>query len=351
MRKGNIKKKKEVKRRKSYITIAIVVLFISLAAIICIRYSIKHSKVVEKIVASEYYSNLREEDGMKYEYAKINDELNNLCAFAISQGYVVGVDESGKLVNIIQINANNTYDYTYYAQKLYLLEKESGIVSIIPLKTESGSNYEISDSINLERRVDYIQIYEKELYYLADGTLYKYSDGEDEIIFENITGDSFIIKLNYLYALRNDELVKYKLDTKEELVLSKNVLYFNYYDYYEKNKLVFETSLDGQNIFKNILNVYSNEINNSIRNNEYFVVYGADEYIYINNDKTKLYLVDKNGNNKVVYNSKNNIEDVVFIKDGHAIVKAEDEVISLNIHDKNEYEKIDTIIDNIKYIK
>ena len=349
MRKGSVSKKKEVKRRKSYITIIIIVLFIALVCLICIKYDLKHSKVVEKVIASEYDSNLREEDDMKYEYSKINSKLKDLRAFAVSEGYIVGVSESGNLTNIIQIDENNTYDYVYYDQNLYLLEKESGKVSIIPLKTDG--EYKVTQTIEFGKKVNQIQVYNKELYYLSNGTLFKHTKNNEEVVYENISSDLFIIKLDYLYVQRGSELLKIKLDTKEELVISKNVVNFEYYNYFEKNKIVYETSIDGQNYFKNILNVYSNEIINSVKNNGYFVVYGANEYVYISNDKTQVYMIEKNGNNKVIYTSKAEIEDVVFIKEGYLIIKAGDNMVTINLQTKKEKEKFEANLDNIKYIK
>ena len=349
MRKGSESKEK---RRKSYITIGIVILFISLIAFLCVKYDIKHSKVVEKIIASEYYSNLREEDEMQYEYSKINKELDNLRAFAISDGYVVGVKESGDIVKIIQIESNSSYDYIYNAQKLYLLEKETGKVSIIPLKTENGANYEVTEIIELGKVIDEIQVYEKELYYLSNGTIYKYcSNTDDEIIYNDVTNEEFILKLGYLYVIKQNNLVKVNIETNEELLISRNVLNFNYYDFYEKNKIIFETSIDSQNIFKNILNVYSNEINNSVKNNGYFVVYGSNEYIYVNNDKKSLYLIDKNGSSKLLYNAKNVIDKVIFIKEGYVVVYDGDDLVTIDLTTKKADRKFEINIDNIKYIK
>lgn len=338
------------KRRKSYITIILVVIFIIILACICIVYDLKHERIVQKVISKDYASIFKEEDEMQYEYDKINSELKNLRAFAISDNFVVGVKDTGITTNIVQIDTNYTYDYVYSDTKLYLLEKETGKISIIPLKTDSGSDYVAEQTIEIGKKVDSIQVYNEQIYYLSEGTLYK--RGEDSNpVFENISSDKFIIKLDYLYIIKDNNLLKVDINTKEEKILANNVIAFDYFNYYEKNKIIFETSIDGQNCFKNILNVYSDEINNSINNNEYFAVYGANEYIYLTNDKKAVYLIEKNGNNKMLYNSNSPINEVIFIKEGFIIVENEDSKVIVNLETKKVDGNFDTNIDNIKYIK
>lgn len=337
------------KRRKSYITIIIVILIIVIMALVCIKiYNVK-KKSPEKVNPSKFYSNLLEEDFMRSEYSKINKELNGLCAFAINGNNVVGVNEEGETINICTINPESTYDYVYNAQKLYLLEKQTGIISVIPLNNEE--NYEIKSTIELQKTVDMIQIYNNDIYYLSDNVLYKYNEYESEIVVENIENNYFVIKQDYLYVISGSNLLKISMNTKESEIVASKVTDMTYYNYYERNKLIFETSEDEENSFKKIYNYYNGEINNSIKNNGYFIPYNSNEYVYINNDKNKVFLIDNNGSSKVLYSSDKEITNAIFIKKGFVLVTNEEEEVLININSRKVEENNTEKIDNIKYIK
>ncbi len=340
---------KKEKRRKSYITIMIVILMIILIATLCINLYKKKEYLSKKVNPTEYYSNLLEEDFMRYEYSKINKELNGLCAFAINNDKLVGVKENGEFIDIYTINSEISYDYVYNAQKLYLLEKESGLINIIPLKTEG--EYIIESKIELGKSIEQIQVYNNDIYYLSDKTLYKYNGESSDIVFENIENDYFVIKQDYLYIINQGNLLKISMDTKEQIIIASNVTNIEYFNFYERNKLVFEVCEDGENKFKKIYSYYNGEINNSIKNNGYFIPYGSNEYVYINNDKSKLFLIDNNGSSKMLYSSNSEINEAEFIKSKYIMIKDGEENILINLESRKVEENNIENIDNIKYIK
>ena len=157
---------KSTEKRRSIITIFIVILLLIIVAIsvICLLNHISDSKEVEE---DQYISNLYEEDLMQYEYDKIDNSLDGMYSFAISDNYLVGVISKDKVVNITQIDPQKQYDYVYNDAKVYLLEKESGIINIIDLK-EVGN---VIDTIELGEPIESFDVYNDSIYYISNNKL------------------------------------------------------------------------------------------------------------------------------------------------------------------------------------
>ena len=81
---------KSTKKRSSIITIIIVILLLGIIAISVISL-LNHISENNEIEEEQYISNLYEEDLMQYEYDKIDDSLDGMYSFAISNNYLVGV--------------------------------------------------------------------------------------------------------------------------------------------------------------------------------------------------------------------------------------------------------------------
>ncbi len=340
--------RKAVKRRSSIITIVIVLILIILASFFSIRILEKYKDNKEKDEKKQYISNLDEEDMMQYEYNKIDSTLDNLYAFAIKENFVVGVTSYDNFVNIYEINPEKEYDYVYVGKSMYILEKDTGIITQVSLKNIG----QIEKTIELNCKVDYMDYYDKTLYYLSDGTLYKFEDGVSQKMEENITVDNFVIKNGDFYIVQNNDLVK--ISNGQKTTIANNVSSLNYYDYYERDRLIYDTSEDGINYFKNIYSYYTGEINNSIRNNTYFIPYEAKKYIYITNDQKSVIRVTDTGVNEYIYKAEGEslIKNIVFYKDGFIEVQEEGKNTIIELETK-EVDSVDNIthLNNIRYIK
>ena len=174
---------------------------------------------------------------------------------------------------------------------------------------------------------------------------------EKSEILTDVTSDDFVIKNDNIYIVRSNQLLK--LDMQEnETVIDDNVLSINYYDYYEKDKLVYTTSSDSENFFKKIYNFYTGEITNSIKNNTYFVPYGANQYIYTNSDNSSILLIKNSDINKYLYKFDEEINNINLFKEGYLVVSTENKNILIDIDTEKEI-NTDNIINlyDIKYIK
>ena len=337
---------KSTKKRSSIITIIIVILLLGIIAISVISL-LNHISKNNEIEEEQYISNLYEEDLMQYEYDKIDDSLDGMYSFAISNNYLVGVISKEKIVNIVPIDPQKQYDYVYNDAKVYLLEKESGIINIIDLK-EIGK---IINTVELNDSIESFNIYDNTIYYIANNKLIKYDNATKEEILDNITSKNFVIKNDNIFIVKNNNLIK--LDKElNETVIAENVLEIDYYNYYERDRLVFTTSIDNENIFKNVYNFYTENITQFVKNNTFFVPYSSDKYIYTNFDNTSVILIKNADINKYLSSFDKKIEKINLFKEGYLVIVTEDKITTFDLETEKEVQNDNIIsLDNIKYIK
>ena len=339
-------KKENTRKRSSIITIFLVValLFAVTVFLICILNNIKNDEKKDK---EQYISNLYEEDLMQYEYEKIDNKLKGMYAFGIYDNYLVGVISKDNFVNIVEIDPNKQYDYKYKYTNLYLLDKETGNISVIDLKNLGN----VINTIELSDTVKSFSLYNDSIYYISNNKLIKFENMEKSEILTDVTSDDFVIKNDNIYIVRSKQLLKLDMQGNET-VIDDNVLSINYYDYYEKDKLVYTTSSDSENFFKKIYNFYTGEITNSIKNNTYFVPYGANQYIYTNSDNSSILLIKNSDINKYLYKFDEEINNINLFKEGYLVVSTENKNILIDIDTEKEI-NTDNIINlyDIKYIK
>ena len=337
---------KSTKKRSSIITIIIVILLLGIIAISVISL-LNHISENNEIEEEQYISNLYEEDLMQYEYDKIDDSLDGMYSFAISNNYLVGVISKEKIVNIVPIDPQKQYDYVYNDAKVYLLEKESGIINIIDLK-EIGK---IINTVELNDSIESFNIYDNTIYYIANNNLIKYDNATKEEILDNITSKNFVIKNDNIFIVKNNNLIK--LDKElNETVIAENVLEIDYYNYYERDRLVFTTSIDNENIFKNVYNFYTENITQFVKNNTFFVPYSSDKYIYTNFDNTSVILIKNADINKYLSSFDKKIEKINLFKEGYLVIVTEDKITTFDLETEKEVQSDNIIsLDNIKYIK
>lgn len=339
-------KKENTRKRSSIITIFLVValLFAVAVFLICILNNIKNDEKKDK---EQYISNLYEEDLMQYEYEKIDNKLKGMYAFGIYDNYLVGVISKDNFVNIVEIDSNKQYDYKYKDTNLYLLDKETGNISVIDLKNLGN----VINTIELSDTVKSFSLYNDSIYYISNNKLIKFENMEKSEILTDVTSDDFVIKNDNIYIVRSNQLLKLDMQGNET-VIDDNVLSINYYDYYEKDKLVYTTSSDSENFFKKIYNFYTGEITNSIKNNTYFVPYGANQYIYTNSDNSSILLIKNSDINKYLYKFDEKINNINLFKEGYLVVSTKNKNILIDIDTEKEI-NTDNIINlyDIKYIK
>lgn len=339
------KTRKGIKRRSSIITISIVIILICFLAV----FTIKLSNNIENRKENEdklYISNLDEEDMMQYEYSKIDKSLNGMYAIGIVDDYIVGVKNSNDYINIIQIDSAKEYDYNYFNTKLYVLEKESGKIQVVDLK----SLRKLED-IELNAKIDSFSVCDNCIYYVSENKFFKYENNNIQEILSNITSRKFVIKNDYIYIVRNNDLIKVSVLDNSEEIIDSNVSEIYYYNYYERDRLVYDTTFDGVSTFKNIYNYYTGEITNSIKNDTYFVLYGSSRYIYVTSDKKNVILVEKSGENKYLYKSEYEIKNINLFKEGYITIEDTQKSIIINLDTcKEESGNINNLY-NIKYIK
>lgn len=337
---------KSIKKRSSIITIIIVILLLGIIAISVISL-LNHISENNEIEEEQYISNLYEEDLMQYEYDKIDDSLDGMYSFAISNNYLVGVISKEKIVNIVPIDPQKQYDYVYNDAKVYLLEKERGSINIIDLK-EIGK---IINTVELNDSIESFNIYDNTIYYIANNKLIKYDNATKEEILDNITSKNFVIKNDNIFIVKNNNLIK--LDKElNETVIAENVLEIDYYNYYERDRLVFTTSIDNENIFKNVYNFYTENITQFVKNNTFFVPYSSDKYIYTNFDNTSVILIKNADINKYLSSFDKKIEKINLFKEGYLVIVTEDKTTTFDLETEKEVQNDNIIsLDNIKYIK
>ena len=337
---------KSTKKRSSIITIIIVILLLGIIAISVISL-LNHISENNEIEEEQYISNLYEEDLMQYEYDKIDDSLDGMYSFAISNNHLVGVISKEKIVNIVPIDPQKQYDYVYNDAKVYLLEKESGIINIIDLK-EIGK---IINTVELNDSIESFNIYDNTIYYIANNKLIKYDNATKEEILDNITSKNFVIKNDNIFIVKNNNLIK--LDKElNETVIAENVLEIDYYNYYERDRLVFTTSIDNENIFKNVYNFYTENITQFVKNNTFFVPYSSDKYIYTNFDNTSVILIKNADINKYLSSFDKKIEKINLFKEGYLVIVTEYKITTFDLETEKEVQSDNIIsLDNIKYIK
>lgn len=339
--------RKNKKGRSSIITIFLVIIVIALAALVTIKFL--NSQQEKENNDQEYFSHLDEEDFMIYEYDKIDSSLNGLYAFAIRNDYVVGVCSNNNFVNIYNIDSQKEYDYSYLNGKLYLLDKESGEISVISLK-DLGK---IIDIIDLNEYVESFQVVDNNtIYYIANNMLKEIENSNITELYDNITCDKFVVKNSEVFIVKDKKLLRIK--DKEEVVIANDVENIEYFKYYERDRLLYDTSADGLNVFKNIYNYYNGQSTSSIKNNTYFIPYDEFKYIYITNDRKNIVRINDSGSNEYIYKVEddNLIEDITFYKEGYIEFRVGDEILNLELDTKTiSVSDNITCLNNIKFIK
>ncbi len=339
--------KQEVKNRSSIITIILVVLMFIILAFLTVKIVEFYNNMPNDTDKQLYYSHLDEEDMMINEYENINEELNGIYAFGIYNSSIVAIKGNQDFIKIIDIDPSKQYDYLYNNTKMYLLEKDSGSIFIVPLNSE----YSVESQINLNCKVDSFEVYNGDIYYISNERLYKYSNGNVEELVSDITSKNFIIKNEMIYISKDDVLTKIDMQ-RNETMIQEYVKELYYYNYYERNKLVYDVQIDNVNTFRGVYNFYTNEIINSIKNDTYFIPYASSNYIYLNNEKDKVMMINKSGSSSILYSSNSRIDNISFLKDGYLLIEENGKPIILNIEnelveDNGDIKKIE----NIKYIK
>lgn len=335
------------KGRSSIITIIIVLAIIALMAYGVIRYIEKHKKEEEVEGPAYEYTNFQEEDFMQYEYEKIDSSLSGIYALAIENDYIVGVKAYNKTVNIYQINPELNYDYAYSNGLLYIVQIDTGAMTIFNLKTLSVEQ----DEIALKPNIEEIEVENNEVFFISQNEYYKYDGKNVELIYDNVSSSNFVIKADNTYICLDK--VFYKIDKDGNMnKIDENVENIYYYDYYERDKIVYDKLIDEQATSKNIYNIYNENISNSIRNNTYFVVYGANEYIYTTQDDDVV-LIKENGTNKYLYKSKEeNINNISLFKDGYIIISTTKGETIIDLSSMNKLISDNIInLQKIKYLK
>lgn len=335
------------KGRSSIITIIIVLAIIALMAYGVIRYIEKHKKEESEEGPAYEYTNFQEEDFMQYEYEKIDSSLSGIYALAIENDYIVGVKAYNKTVNIYQINPELNYDYAYSNGLLYIVQIDTGVMTIFNLKTLSVEQ----DEIALKPNIEEIEVENNEVFFISQNEYYKYDGKNVELIYDNVSSSNFVIKADNTYICLDK--VFYKIDKDGNMnKIDENVENIYYYDYYERDKIVYDKLIDEQATSKNIYNIYNENISNSIRNNTYFVVYGANEYIYTTQDDDVV-LIKENGTNKYLYKSKEeNINNISLFKDGYIIISTTKGETIIDLSSMNKLISDNIInLQKIKYLK
>ena len=335
------------KGRSSIITIIIVLAIIALMAYGVIRYIEKHKKEESEEGPAYEYTNFQEEDFMQYEYEKIDSSLSGIYALAIENDYIVGVKAYNKTVNIYQINPELNYDYAYSNGLLYIVQIDTGAMTIFNLKTLSVEQ----DEIALKPNIEEIEVENNEVFFISQNEYYKYDGKDIELIYDNVSSSNFVIKADNTYICLDK--VFYKIDKDGNMnKIDENVENIYYYDYYERDKIVYDKLIDEQATSKNIYNIYNENISNSIRNNTYFVVYGANEYIYTTQDDDVV-LIKENGTNKYLYKSKEeNINNISLFKDGYIIISTTKGETIIDLSSMNKLISDNIInLQKIKYLK
>ena len=220
-------------------------------------------------------------------------------------------------------------------------------MTIFNLKTLSVEQ----DEIALKPNIEEIEVENNEVFFISQNEYYKYDGKDIELIYDNVSSSNFVIKADNTYICLDK--VFYKIDKDGNMnKIDENVENIYYYDYYERDKIVYDKLIDEQATSKNIYNIYNENISNSIRNNTYFVVYGANEYIYTTQDDDVV-LIKENGTNKYLYKSKEeNINNISLFKDGYIIISTTKGETIIDLSSMNKLISDNIInLQKIKYLK
>ena len=343
-----------MKRRISIITIILALVIIAVIAVIMINISKKIEKKNDNEKPNYEYTNYIEEDMMPYEYEKMDSSLNGLYALAIQNDYLVGITKYDNFVNIYNIESGNSYSYDYDNGKVYVAENNTGKLTIIDLNTFTKEENEIDLNSNIEQ----IEVNDNTIYYLANGKYYEYDGKASKLLYDNVTSHEFILKKDYLYLCINNTF--YKIDENgQKSMIDENVKDIHYYDYYERDKIIYDKSMDENNTIKYAYNIFLGSSSSYIKNNIYFIPYEANKYIYITNDRKSAVIINDKNINKYLFNiqdnsdlSKETINNIAFCKDGYLRITTKSKEIVIDLNSEN-VEESDNIMNlqNIKYLK
>lgn len=273
-----------------------------------------------------YITNKKKEEAKKktIEITSLNEELQDIYGFAISNNYIVALKNNGSMIKIYNLlqgtgNLGNFTYYTYYNDKLYLLFEDNNLYTIS--LTDGNKVYELTKNLTLENlqcssnnigktsdlafsgktiyfntsscgisrlsydaktkkaKMDVLKTYNnvgvdfelspltKSLYVKADNTISK---------FDNTTGEITTIANN--------------INTTKPLVLKSNLLVYN------NNKEFYA------------YNIKTNNLSKIIDNAEELLIY-KNSFIYRSNDT--IYLMTPNKTSeiyKVHYNNLTNMQ-------------------------------------------
>ena len=138
---------------------------------------------------------------------------------------------------------------------------------------------------------------------------------------------------------------------KNETLLDNDATEVYYYNYYERDRLIYDTTQDNENLFKNIYNFYTGDIINSIKNDTYFVPYSASNYIYTTLDNKNVIIIEKSGMNEYLYKSQSEIKSINLYKEGYISIKNDEKETIISLETYKEIEDNINDLYNIKYLK
>lgn len=102
-----------------------------------------------------YITNKKKEEAKKktIEITSLNEELQDIYGFAISNNYIVALKNNGSMIKIYNLlqgtgNLGNFTYYTYYNDKLYLLFEDNNLYTIS--LTDGNKVYELTKNLTLE---------------------------------------------------------------------------------------------------------------------------------------------------------------------------------------------------------
>jgi len=340
--------KEKIKKRASYITVlGVIIVFVIIGVILSFIYHfIINNKKEER---PSYISNLLEEDKMQYEYKHINEELAGVYSFGISENKLVAINGKQETVSIYELNIENNYQYYYLNKHIYLLEKETGEIKLISLK-EGNGNYIVNETIDLREEVSCFEITNKGIYYIAKNALKLYNNEQIEIIYNDVTAEEFVIKNGVVFIVRNNTLVK--IDGEIEENIANNVVNVSYYNYYEKDKLIFTIKTADSYKFKSVYNFYTGVVKNSIKNDSYFIPYLASNYLYLSDDRKSIVYINKAESISIFYKSDEEINALNYLYKDQLQVITDNENIVLDLKTKKIEEKKNIVkLENIYYVK
>lgn len=375
--------RKGTKRRNSFITIAIVLLIIAGITAIAIKISGKTvQEAITDTIGSIYISEYTKEYKMFKDSSKINPELNGIVAFGRKDNRVVGIKTKDIIVDIIEVDPNASYTFAYADYTLYVTQKETGNVKIVPL---NKGKYDEVKEFNLNREVKALKVLKNNVYFISDNTLYSvdltkvnfeakveeepeeeydeyYYDEEEvetetqveesietNIVAGELSYDFLAIEDDVIYFVQNQKLTSQE---KEEIkVLAENVVDARYYDYQDNANIIFTTIADGQNAFKNRFNLNTKNVSQMIKNDTYLAPYKDGKSIYLSNDKSLISVIKSNGAGNILYSSKKGIENMTYYPNGYILFEEDGKVVMLNIETKDVETNYIEGLKDLEYLK